>query len=260
MIKLKPIVLSEGRSKKITIDEAIQIIKKNNPSGISKNYIYRGIGNTNFSAGFVQPSKYNRKSAYTINTYTTLFDNLPSWQKYPKRSKSIVCTTRLHYSSNFGNSYVIFPKEGSKIGICPDADIWTSFFDLHDNGVTMDDFNYEMKKLFNAAGNHSDEISYPKMLKMFDFISRHKAEYNREIGNEILDIWDSNEEFSKLHFFNFLNKFLLNPKYNNFRLTLYNSKFNYDTEIPHELWTDGDCVIIESDHMHVFLKKLRAYK
>ena len=74
----------------------------------------------------IDPSLKQRVSVNTHNYYTVLMDNLPSWQEYPKRSRSLICSTSLYTARGFatGEPYNIFPIDGAKIAVCPRLDIW----------------------------------------------------------------------------------------------------------------------------------------
>lgn len=88
--------------------------------------IYRGMNNTN-GIIFGDGNLLNRKSSNTANYYTLLFDYLPSWKKFPKRSKSFICSTSLQYAEGYGEAqFIVIPLENQKIGVCPADDIWIS--------------------------------------------------------------------------------------------------------------------------------------
>jgi hypothetical protein len=77
------------------------------------------------------PKLKKRDSRNTQNYYTLLFDNLPSWQEYPKRSRSLICSTSYSWAKGYGSqTYLILPFDGAKFGVCPEKDIWFSFYYL----------------------------------------------------------------------------------------------------------------------------------
>lgn len=71
-----------------------------------------------------------RKSAHTYNHYTLLIDNLPCWKDYPKRSKSLICSSDVDRaqsavkSTSIDQVLTLIPFDGSVVGICPKYDIW----------------------------------------------------------------------------------------------------------------------------------------
>lgn len=88
--------------------------------------IYKGIRDTTGlkDYNYIEPPK-NRPSRNTLNIYTTIINNAPEWKEFPRRS--VVCSFSKTQAYNYGNVYICFPKNGSKIGICPEKDIWYSF-------------------------------------------------------------------------------------------------------------------------------------
>lgn len=274
MIKLKAFILTEGRTEQISMSETLDILITKNPSGLSGLSIFRGVRelHAQIPAAFVKPSEYTRRSANTTNYYTTLLDNLPSWQKYPKRSKSIICTTDFDRAEGYSynkNTFYVFPAEGSKVGICPQNDIWKSFKEFdYENWEDLSIFNISMNSLLKIYGNltknyYVDDSNYNAMLEAFDYITEHKQKiydaaeilskdvwYGRNI---ILDVW-KRPRFKTQTFFDFINKSLLNPDYNDFKLQTYNNNFIAQDE--KELWTDGDSVLINYDYIGVIEKKI----
>ena len=100
-------------------------------------YIQHGIGlwkgfnyQVNDDVIITTPAAVERKSRNTTNYYTVLLDNLPVWQQYPKRSRSLICANTKEHANQYslpGVPYLILPFNGAKIGVCPESDIWTSF-------------------------------------------------------------------------------------------------------------------------------------
>ena len=142
------------------------------------------------------PSKIQRESANTYNYYTVLFDNLPSWSEYPKRSKSLICTSELNIAFGYSDTkengalYIVIPKDNTKIGICPTYDIWDAFDGkldlialnnkLHQGGVPVDydsiisylqnsaQFKkYDINKVFDPNKNGFKLVTYGKVESLF---------------------------------------------------------------------------------------------
>jgi hypothetical protein len=73
-----------------------------------------------------------RKASGTKNTINSLTTILPSWEGWPKREKSFICTnspsTANYYSSTYGNAavYVVIPLQTNAIAVCNYSDFWTS--------------------------------------------------------------------------------------------------------------------------------------
>jgi len=136
----------------VTIDEksAFKIFEKNCNVYSLKYNIHRGISHKG-DFYMIDPTKSLRISRNTSNFYTLLMDNLPNWSKYPKRSKSIICTTNYGQSQNYGHSYTVLPFKDAKIGICPARDLWDV-----DNGTVLN-INFFIKDIFHEANINFDE-------------------------------------------------------------------------------------------------------
>jgi hypothetical protein len=60
--------------------------------------IWRGVP-SNRKILVVDPTKVERKAANTTNYMNLLQSNLPSWQDYPRRNRSLVCSADSSYAS-----------------------------------------------------------------------------------------------------------------------------------------------------------------
>lgn len=228
--------LNEGRTKKISAETFYS--KINNYMEIE---LYRHIDGFTDDYGIVNPSNFERESAYAYyNYYTLLIDNLPSWRGWPKRSKSIVCTTsmkeatdRAHYS---GAGYEVYPKKGSKIAICPSNDIWFSFHHIKRNIGTMNDFNrYLNRILFEENGPKT----YKEMLEYditIDELKDNLSDINYdETAFENLFVGIGKNEKIITGYFNRI----LDPDENGFKLITSEQQLPYNKEV----WTDGECLV-----------------
>jgi hypothetical protein len=69
-----------------------------------------------------------RDSAYTTNEYTVLMSELPAWSAFPKRSRSIVCSTDPGRAGDYGdNTFVVVLPKQFNLGVCSSFDLWYSF-------------------------------------------------------------------------------------------------------------------------------------
>ena len=141
--------------------------------------IYRGVDEGHEDFYTISPAGFSRQSANTAN-YTTLFvDNSPAWQAYPKRSQSIICTSsrRMGASYAFGGAlYRVLPKNGSKIGVCPEDDFWGSFPKLKTIGISsIEELNFTLRDLWRGYTNYDDgrleEKDFPTLIKQLDQLS-----------------------------------------------------------------------------------------
>lgn len=229
--------LNEGRTQ--TISREIYDSKiKNYMSNIE---IYRHINYFDDEYGIVDPSKFERESAYAShNYYTLLFDNLPSWKGWPKRSKSIVCTTSSDQAFNrasfSGAAYEVHPKKGSKIAVCPAEDIWFSFIDVERNIGNLNDLN---RLLYYNLFEENDISTYNEMLDYDITIDElkdnmHEEDYFSEGFNILFFDIKKNEKIIT----GYLNR-ILDPDKNGFKLI--SSGHNLPDTV--EVWIEGECLV-----------------
>ena len=206
--------------------EAIAALQKNK-------VMYRGVKNLGRDPVYlIDPKLKARKSANTRNHYTKLFDNLPSWRAYPKRSRSIICSTDKTRPSLHGKEYVVLPLNGAKIAICPTDDIWDSF-DYVLNGEWMRDFN-------GILGYYKiPDTSYKTMIAAI-FANRQKLARTFRKDNYSF-IWQIDKCATIPALIKELDE-AFNPKDNGFLLGTVNS---IPTANDYELWTDSAAYFIQ---------------
>ena len=242
-MRLQQYLTERTRSNKISQTDALEWIKTNAKDALKntiqgKRPIYRGAFDDKGETLIINPSKFERESAYIgSNYYTLLMDNLPSWKDYPKRSKSIVCTTSREKSEDYGNNtFIVFPKDGSKIGICKGDDIYVSFKYLLKqlNIEYLYEFSDNMKTLdYTISGRRSD-TSWKSMLKLFKIIDLKEEEVESTIIRHRFNFLYSSKS-SKESF-----NIAISPVNNGFKLV------NTKTKLPknREVWTDGESVMV----------------
>jgi len=89
--------------------------------------IFRGEEVRSPGVKYVEPAKFKRRSANTMNYYTEIVDNSDRWSMYPKRSQSLICSTDFDNARGYGTAFVVLPQGNPVIGICPGEDWWFSF-------------------------------------------------------------------------------------------------------------------------------------
>lgn len=94
------------------------------------------------SFAVVDPSKTERRSQNTSNWYTIILDNSPFMAEFPKRSRSLICSTDFMYAEDYsgGEPVAIIPFDGVKIGVCPESDMWGTQIKLG-RSDSIDSFN-----------------------------------------------------------------------------------------------------------------------
>lgn len=115
----------------------------------SANTIFRGSKKYTQNCLAVKYSPGIRVSQNTSNIYTKLLSDIfPSWSKFPKRNRSIIASFNLENASEYGLEHIVLPKNGAKIAICPDTDIWYSF---SDNGSFNELYNFNNEFVRTAS-------------------------------------------------------------------------------------------------------------
>ena len=248
--------LNESRSKEIKKIMFDKYLEQKCSSAVKwKTEIYRGVYPSPGEYGYVSPSKSkeDRKSPYaTNNVYNLLFSNLPSWSSYPKRNKSIICTTSKFVAlDSYGVPHRIFPFNGAKIGVCPEDDIWNSFKKLP--MANLNEINVLVEKLAGQVGlEHSYDKSYSDLLKLFNIIDDHKINNKDRFLNDFEDRWSRTGQrymlmLSQMGYFDkpelkLIDLFnnVLSPLNNGFRLIVVGT-----VTLPSnvEVWTDSDSLL-----------------
>lgn len=201
------------------------------PIAKGKQTIYRGMKSIG-PFGFGDGNKMNRQSKNTENYYTLIMDNDPSWEEYPKRSKSFICSTEYSYASAFGVPYVVIPLENQEIGVCPSMDFWESFvnFPASINRMISDLARFYLKRPisqtnYNEFHNDLNDISKsipldPHVVAVKDF-----EEMGYNIGDSLYDFYVK----------------LIDPRKNNFKITTDISSIPDDREV----WLSGKVLFIQ---------------
>lgn len=248
---------TKSRSKKIdlTAKQIINWIEKNSPQYIKRaktTPIFRG----KFShevVTMVSPQDFTRQSANTSNIYTELIDSFPSWSDYPKRSKSLVCSTANEgYVTQYGEIHLVIPVDNAKVGICPVSDFWGSFKTLQDVGIDdMDEFNNTVYDIVDTKSVVSSTKKFKiKNAKIYDTYNSFNERFVYNSFNErfVKHLMNSIVK-NNSSLYDELEKYL-NPKDNGFKNTTA-SQFNDKTGNKStdgmegkEVWVSGTCMLI----------------
>ena len=186
--------------------------------------------NTNLSKyNYINPTIIQRKSANTSNISTLLFDNSPYNIKYPKRSKSLICTSNYNRARNYGDVYHVIPFDGAKIAVCPEYDFWVSFRKFAEYG-DIADFNdlisHNYQSNFLEHINDTDYDVFIKQLqKLCDKLKINKSNLPTDI-NDYYKLFDA--------------------KLNNINLYDYKEYAKLDLE-NNEVWTNSKCLLYLPD-------------
>lgn len=240
--------LKEIRSKMLTEQEAIDMVNKNCSIILDKYKrhpewkIYRGLKiSPNYQ--FTDPSKgAPRYSKGKIgNYYTLLMDNLPNWKKYPKRSRSIICTNSFSEAATYGDIYVVFPFNNANFGVAPTGDIWLSFMG---NVSNLRNFIISLKNILHAT---TSRYNYDKDWSTLKKAFKESEEYIKsdKIPTTVLNSlkqdflkWVADIGNGKTYINTFMD--YMSPSKNKFALTKDPTNLTRGREI----WTDSKCVLV----------------
>lgn len=276
-------LLTEGRSQKININDAVDYIKQNCKDFVKLMGshdvapVFRGKANYD-NILLVEPSSSIRRSRNTSNYYTYFIDNSKEWKLFPDRSRSIICTTSRINAEDYGNCFTVIPKDDAVFGICPESDLWDSFSFVFKtlNIRNMHQFNAIVKKTGKAInlflGNNEsfsdDDSSIKKLEQNFEKLLGEVSESSEIAMNpkvrEYLGVQNEKVEKMLEVFFDNLGvqsgmDYLLSPHKNDIKLAEYPIKNNLvkGGYYGKEVWTDSNCILVETDYMDVIRQKLQ---
>lgn len=247
--------LNSGR-----FDDAIESYKTGNK-------IYKGSTEYGEYGSFVDPAATERKSSSAKeNIYNLITSYGKGWEKYPKRSRSIICSTGTQHASEYGDIYVILPEDGSLIGVASDTDIWGSFkktigkktggdgYMGHFNRVVMlllqrmgsglysfDTFDKlsDNCKLFDIYLEKNDGDIESELRETSSYVSKHEQMVKRAIiDNYNGDLLQCLEK-------------ILDPKINSISLKKVGAKLPKNREV----WTNGKCLVINGEYIEEFIRE-----
>ena len=242
-MKFKNYLFESERTKPIDSEEVLYRLSEHCPKNLKcfldGHELFRGTDNTNkYMIGDSNKGK-PRKSANTENYYTLLIDNTKLWDKYPKRSRSFICS---NYNSGYGSSlYYVIPYDGTKMGVCPDADIWNGFETVIGNN-NLEGFNIVIKWVFKLNSHYADwkilkqamnsgilsnDKKAIKWIEEIDFLKKYNKDMESGKKNiKVTDYWEKDFE----------------PKKNGFKIIDSLSKI---PAVKREIWFSGKAIFLE---------------
>lgn len=203
--------------------------------------------------------KMQRKSANTKNYFTLITEVLPSWEGYPKRAKSFICTNSLNTAHAYGRSggvYIVVPLENQPIGVASEGDIWLSFQKGFERaGFQMiryvSDFNDLLARFAKIFRVQLPEDTSEKLIQTLNQIEPkaktgdHDWEWTETIPDEELvdelKVLLKGFEVNYLKFFNDI----FDPEYNDFKLIKSNQIKSIGEH--HEFWLSGKVLMVEKN-------------
>ncbi len=197
----------------IDMDELINLVKPGSDYSEAydkakrRDFIYRGANQygDNYLAVEYTPGK--RISENTSNIYTKLLSDIfPSWKKFPKRNRSTVATFSYDKATGYsGTIYIVLPKNGTEIAICPTNDFWLGFTDYLPKTIyDLGRFNYYLAFLMGTICKFSgtsfiektdvEEIFLNSNVKVKELFKKFDEGINILVGKTINEINSSSSD------------------------------------------------------------------
>jgi len=238
--------INEARRNEVTYQFAQHYLEKYCSKALKGQPIYRGVDDYTENYYTITPSDFDeRTSPYADhNYYNLLLSNLPSWSSYPKRNKSIICTTDINNAERRAHRkhpYYVIPTNSAKIAVCPANDIWYSFQSFSYN---MNNFNSDLHEFLQQGRVEIDDEFWDVNYKEFKIACsdidkiRDNGDliYNDDYDIDYLRIYNK----GKTKLIDFLSN-LLDPKEHEFRLMAPDKYFGDDVEV----WIGSECLLID---------------
>jgi hypothetical protein len=185
----------------------------------------------------------DRRSANSKNYYTLFMDNMPQWEHFPKRSKSLIGSSNVNgaYTGSRFAPYLVVPEDDCKMAACPYDDIWYTLRALGQDYISLNRLNgllwycAEKKGIYlnenppwSELRDVLDSIEQPDVLAMWRNDHSDVAHFINELMqskglNTMLEVFEE----------------ILDPK----RFTLIGTNDKPPSGIK-EMWTSGRGVLI----------------
>ena len=259
------------QSEVLDVDRAVAALNQHcSKSIVMAQYpLWRGMKNHTEEIIVIDPSTGERQSQNTSNHYTQLIDNSPYYAGWPKRSKSLVCSSGFTYASAFmpsssvfddgpvtGGTYAIFPFDGVKIAVCPRKDLWDTPVALPRIGAdygtafnpfdNLNDFNYLLRARFQLPADYTGMLARTQTSEFSsDLISFQSL---RNVKNPI-----SAEDFIP-----YIQK-AMSPKATGMKLMSASQYASYKPA-NRECWVGGPVIAIRRDMFDKFLSAINQRK
>lgn len=261
---LSDLLYEEGRSRSVSITAQqfkdmlpnIRLALKQTENG---NKIFRGTRNK-YQIIVSDPSKYERESANTTNQYNLLISHmLPSWQEWPKRSRSLICSEDPNTAEAYsmGNPFIVLPLGNPIIAVCPYEDFWNSF------QIMANDFNELFLDFFKTVRYMLPDLNYPddlssvqglaSILKLYDQLAKANPPELEKIKKDFESVkWgiaDRRKMSTMLlsgHSMSALDQFF-DPTANNFKKARYSEWSSRKTA---ECWFSGPAVLVKTNYFN----------
>ncbi len=249
-------------------------------------FIFRGVYNSLDKPFFIKSSineKQPRISANTTNECNLLMSEVfESWEKFPIRNQSFICSTDYNNCLNFGDVYFVIPLYDYDIGVCSDYDLWDSFEKTLGKHTTVASLNSSIQRLIkmNKFKNSKEALNTNiKFTKKDDLIHElknvEKSIKENKFSNDYIKQWLGDNEFSNFwkvddieqeiiyqvknnkSILNFLEE-LLNPYANGFKIMKYSDFYNKRQYTNREVWFSGEALFVSTENETSFKNIIKS--
>jgi hypothetical protein len=214
---------------KTAIDFAVEKYRRNNVT------IYKGSDNYHHTEVFYRDPTAHAQPRISANTqnYVTLWvDNSKEWTHFPKRGRSLICSTDAHTASGYGEVAVVMPLENTKIGVCSKPDFWDSFSETMPPAHGVLELNVFIDKIIRKQLGqklYQKSLTYSKLVDIFNEL-------------ELPDTMRTGfGRWVEQHGWQHTMDMILDPKANEFSLTTW-QQFNITGD--HEVWLSAPCAML----------------
>jgi hypothetical protein len=139
---------------------------------------YRGMIPSN---GYIlgDGTQLKRAASETLNYVNILSSYLPSWQGWPSRDKSFICSNRTSFLSRYGTIYMVYPLEYQTIAVSSMSDFWGTMPDGYYNKplynmpfkLDVEDFNQIINNIIINCQILTDDTVKPTGDEQFNPVS-----------------------------------------------------------------------------------------
>lgn len=140
----------------------------------------------------VNPQLGHRKSANVPNYYTVLMSQSPSFNSFPPRDKSLICSTNMEKADMYSESptcYAVFPVNGTVIGVANKPDIWDTRVTINNYNSNLYDFVRDLALYFHGVclSTIQEQIQYEKDHKLGNIYEQFMQLTPDELGFSVMD-------------------------------------------------------------------------
>lgn len=236
-------------------NNAIKYLKGKGSDGI----IYRGTTKRLPPLGIIDTNDFSRVSSNTFNYYTIWIDNHHQWKSYPKRSKSLICTTSEDAAIGYGDISVIIPSDNSHVGICPMDDIWYS---IDTRSLQLNEIVEEIYDLImNSEGIDRAvkcQIDYDSLVESLKKITKENI---KKISNSAEIFINDFYTLMKIHDLENMYEvmeYIMDPRRCGFK-EIKAGVYSMHRSTNKELWIQGECAVVYIEDLEELSIQYKAY-